>query len=231
MCSLSYVCHRYALNYKGLPLKTEWIEYPDIADLYPKLGIKATAQKGGKPYYTLPVIHDPNTGSTISESAAIVKYLDKTYPQTPVLFPKGTDAFQAIFVRWCGVEVSNNVHDVVVAAVWKILPERSQVFFRTTREANHGKKLEDILGEEEWRATEEGFRRLDKFLAVNGAGADELVMGDQVCFADIQIASILVWAKRSLGEDSEAWKRICSWNGGKWKRIADRFAKYEIVDI
>ena len=213
-------------------MKTEWIEYPDIAGLYPKLGIEATSRRAnGDPYYTLPVIHDPNTGATISESFAIAQYLDKTYPQTPVLIPKGTAAFHAAFIRWYGFNVSNHVHDIAVAAVCKILPERSAEFFRTTREANHGKKLEDVLGDTEWQAAETGFTQLNKFLSANGAGADELVMGDQVSFADIQIASTLMWVKRSLGENSEEWKRVSGWNGGKWKRIVDRLSPYEVIDL
>ena len=88
-----------SLNYKGLLVKTIWVEYPDIESLYHKLNLEATSKSpDGGPLYTLPVIYDPSTGSTVSDSAAIAKYLDKTYPNTPVLFHKGTDAFQTAFL-------------------------------------------------------------------------------------------------------------------------------------
>ena len=105
-------------------------------------------------------------------------------------------------------------------------PRSGTVFF-----TRNGKKLEDVLGDEEWQAAEKGFTQLDKFFAANGPALDELVMGDQVSFADIQIASTLMWVKRSLGENSEEWKRVSGWNGGKWKRIVNRLSPYEVIDL
>ena len=79
-------------------------------------------------------------------------------------------------------------------------------------------------------AAEEGLGKLARWLDANGEGADELFMGDRICFADILVASTLVWAKVAFGEDSDEWKRISAWHGGKWKRVLDRLAKYEVVD-
>ena len=88
----------YALNYKGILLKTVWVEYPDIEALYHTLGIPAASTKpDGSPYYALPVIQDPSTQRIISDSWAIVKYLDEAYPDTPTLLPKGTLAFPRFF--------------------------------------------------------------------------------------------------------------------------------------
>jgi hypothetical protein len=82
------------LNYKGLAYKTEWIEYPDIADLCKKIGAEPTMiRKDGRPYYSLPVIQDPKTGAVISDSARIAEYLDETYPDTPKVFPAGALCF------------------------------------------------------------------------------------------------------------------------------------------
>ncbi|KIP07685.1 hypothetical protein PHLGIDRAFT_70589, partial [Phlebiopsis gigantea 11061_1 CR5-6] len=87
---------RYALNYKGLPHTTEWIEYPDIEDTLRALDAPHTSTwPDGRPYYTLPMIFDPNTQRRVVDSAAIAKYLDTAYPATPALFPAGTDALQA----------------------------------------------------------------------------------------------------------------------------------------
>lgn len=217
------------MNIKKLPLRTEWIEYPDIEALYHTLGIEATAKLDGKPYYTLPVIHDPHTNTTISESFAIVQYLDKTYPDTPTLLPRGTLAFHKAFVSVWG-PAHNAIHDLVVCAVWRCLNQRSQTYFRSTREEWEGKKLEDIAGEAEWSAAEGAFAKLDRCLGANGEGMDELVMGNEICFADLQIASALVWAQVSLGEHSPECERIWSWNGGKWKRLLQRFAQWQTVD-
>ncbi|KAI0682851.1 hypothetical protein BC835DRAFT_807562, partial [Cytidiella melzeri] len=57
---------RYALNYKGIPYRTEWVEYPDIEPLCKKIGGSATAKKeDGRDHYTLPMIYDPSTGEVV----------------------------------------------------------------------------------------------------------------------------------------------------------------------
>jgi Glutathione S-transferase, N-terminal domain len=76
---------RYSLNYKGLPFRTEWVEYPDIAGIYcnnePKVP-PTEISKDGSPYYSLPLIKDDTSGTPVfvAESFEIAKYLDKTYP-------------------------------------------------------------------------------------------------------------------------------------------------------
>ena len=175
------------------------------------------------------MIHDPSTDKTIPDSNAIVRYLDDTYPDTPVLIPKSTLVFHRAFMS-AFAPIHNSVWYLVVYAVHKCLNERSQVYFRTTREQEEGKKLEDICGEEEWRTAEAAFAKLDHWLSANEGGTEALVMGDDVCFADIAIASCLAWAKFSLGKHSDEWRRICSWNNGRWKRFSERFAEFEIVD-
>ncbi len=220
----------FALNYKGLPVKTEWVEYPDIKALYHKLGLEPTEKnRDGNPYYCLPVIHDPSTNTILSDSWTIVRYLEKTYPKTPTLLPKGTLALQ----KGC-LTGFNKAHgatfDLVVFPVWRILNKSSQIYFRSTREAFIGQKLEDICTEKSWQEAEKAWDQVAEWMKLNGEGLDDLVMGDRVCYVDLQIVSVLVWARNSLGEDSEEWKRICSWSGGKWKRYVESFAKYEVVD-
>lgn len=107
------------MNYKGLSYKTVWVEYPDIgkawsdpprlftggtdtdpaartAALAKKIGAKPTATVDGEPLYTVPIIHDPNTGSVVADSFYIAQYLDKQYPGQPTLIPQDTDAFQVM---------------------------------------------------------------------------------------------------------------------------------------
>ena len=43
--------------------------------------------------YTLPTIYEPNTKAVVSESVAIVRYVEKTFPDfKPTLVPSETDA-------------------------------------------------------------------------------------------------------------------------------------------
>jgi hypothetical protein len=85
------------LDFKGVPYKTEWVEWPNIKTVYEKHGIEATSfNPDGSPRYTMPVIHAPSTGITISDSFVIAKYLDKTHP-TPQIFPHHTQGLQEPF--------------------------------------------------------------------------------------------------------------------------------------
>lgn len=186
----------------------------------------------GSPLYTLPVIHDPMNGRTVVESSNIAKYLDATYPGTQVLFPKGTAALHEAF-RASHHAVHVATWALVCCPVWHRLNERSQVFYRSTREADEGKALEEIRTEKEWEVAQAAYEKLAAWLDANGDGQDaEWVMGTgTVCFADVRIASCLMWAKTALGEESHEWKRICGWNEGRWKRIADNFKQYAHVDL
>lgn len=41
-------------------------------------------------------------------------------------------------------------------------------------------------------------------------------MGTTISFADIVLASYSMWIRKILGEESEEWKDIISWNGSRW---------------
>lgn len=211
---------------KGLKHKTEWVEYPDIEDLYKKLGIPAVDKSNdGSPYYTLPIIHDPATNAIIADSYSIAKYLDETYPDTPVLLPKETLAFHEAFqTAWWRIQGA--IFTVVVYPVWSVLPPRSQEFFRTTREKPRGKQLEDICEESDWKTAERAFSMVGEWLDKNEEGKRDLVMGDRICFADLTILGALLWIYSSHGAESEGWKRVSGWNDGRWQAMVERAEKY-----
>ena len=48
------------------------------------------------------------------------------------------------------------------------------------------------------------------------------VMGDTVSWADFFLSAFLMFLmyfKTILGEDSEEWKEVASWNEGRWKDL------------
>ncbi|KAL5504851.1 hypothetical protein ACEPAH_7514 [Sanghuangporus vaninii] len=136
---------RISLNYKEVPYKTEWIEYPDIEPTLKKLGGAPTSKKDdGRDHYTLPAIHDSATGKFITDSTRIAEYLDATYPDKPLLFPPGS--------RHAAVAM---LEDVTLPTIFKLIPlllpgpayhpsEASVVYVRSTREKLFGKKLEKL---------------------------------------------------------------------------------------
>ncbi|KAG7443974.1 uncharacterized protein BT62DRAFT_934559 [Guyanagaster necrorhizus] len=225
---------RYVINYKGLPYRTEWVEFPHIEALYKKLGVQASATKadGITPHYTLPLLYDPSTGAFVSDSAAIVRYLDKIYPETPTVIPAGTDAFHYAFHEALVRSQSGALRKLVGIPATFLLNPVSEEYYRRTREANAfgGRKLEDVSpkGEDrkrEWARVKED---LGKVNAWYGKG-DRYVMGDTVSYADFTVSASILWIRTVCGADSEEWKDILTWHEGRWGTLVKDFEKYETV--
>ncbi|CAL1712297.1 unnamed protein product [Somion occarium] len=225
---------RYALAFKGLPFKTEWVEYPDIESVSKELGVNPTGtKKDGSPLYTLPLIYDPNTKTTVVDSLEIARYLDKAYPDAPALFPKNTRTLQTAFLAAIGAIVMGPLFTTIILATCNNLNPRSAEYFRSTREDLFGKKLEEHVpeggeGTKRWKETQEAFNKLASWLDANeGSGA--FVMGETISYADIDIASRLIWTKIVLGEDSNEWGRFKIWNDGRWDQFLKSLEKYEVL--
>ncbi|KAJ7904991.1 hypothetical protein B0H13DRAFT_2274571 [Mycena leptocephala] len=192
---------RYALNFKGLAYKTVWIEYPDIMDLCKLIGAEPTMiRKNGTPYYSLPVIQDPKTG----KKTFMVAYDAATEPLTSYIMP----------------------------AVAKILRPKSEEYFVRTREVSFGKKLVDMMPTGEahklaWKEVESGFGKVDRWLNEGPNEGAPFVMGDQISFSDFMIAGELQWCLKAFGEDSELWKDMMVWHGGRWAKLFNNLKKYE----
>jgi len=171
--------------------------------------------------YTLPVIFDPSTGKTVSESFEIAQYLDKTYPDKPIL-PKGTKALQAAFLdalRGC-VGVLGQFGLLLTCE--QLLNSKSEGYFREVRKNDilGGKTVDEVFprgerAKEEWKKLEAGFGKLDGWMNKE----DKFIMGDTVSFADFAIGGYLQWAKLGWGEESEQWKDLSTWNDGRWGKL------------
>ena len=220
------------MNLKGLKYKTTWVEFPDIEAVCKKIGAPATGKKAdGSDYYTLPVIYDPSTKAIIADSAPIAKYLDATYPDTPRLFPDGTDAFQALFSSLLVPSVMVPLLHILLSRINALLNPPSQAYFRGTREALFGKKLEEVGDESDWETLEAGLARIKASLDANGEGKGLLLMGDKITYSDIFLVSLLLWVRVTAGEESDDWKRITTLHDGTWAKYVAQFSPYEFVDL
>ncbi|KAK0430511.1 hypothetical protein EV421DRAFT_1721502, partial [Armillaria borealis] len=222
---------RYALNFKGIPYCTEWVEYPDIEGLYKAFGIPASATKKDRvtPYYTLPLLRDPSTGAIISESAAIVEYLDATYPDTPRVIPPRTRVLHTAFVAAFESQLKA-IGPFTKPGVSAILSPRSEAFFRKTREESVGVTVGDILPPGEHRASQlavvkDDLGKVDKWMTEGHT----FVMGETPTFADFTMSAWLFFLRICLGEDSPKWKELSSWHDGRWGKLVKNFEKYEAV--
>lgn len=220
---------RYALNYKGLPYQTVWVEHPELADLYKKNGVEACETRNGSPYYTLPLLHDASTGKFVSDSTAIAKYLEATYPDTPRLFPEGSLPILARF-RDELKDKLGNLRFFAYPKAYTILNPSSAEYFRRARELEFGKRLEDVppTGEErvkEWEKIKAGMGDVAGWMKKDG----KFFLGDTLCYADILAASYLMWVRVLFGKDSEEWANITTWQDGRWATFMKDMEKYETV--
>ena len=156
----------------------------------------------GKGYYSLPVIYDPKTKKYVVDSTEIVKYLDETYPDTPRLYPEGTGALQHAAGLLIVPPVLFPLLRLLLFPIHQLLNPKSQAYWRTTREAKFGKKLEEFDTEDDWKALESGLSTVKEILEQNGEGKDLLFTGSQVTQIDLQLAAILVFGKVVFGEES-----------------------------
>ena len=86
---------RRALNFKRLPFTTNFIDILSIASVRKGLNCAATRTlDDGSDYYTLPVLHDPSTNTTLGDTVDIANHLASAFPESgEALFPadaKGT---------------------------------------------------------------------------------------------------------------------------------------------
>ncbi|KAL0961290.1 hypothetical protein HGRIS_006250 [Hohenbuehelia grisea] len=222
---------RLALNYKKIPYVTVWVEFPDIEKVCKEIGAAPTRMAGGKEHYTLPVIQDPSTGSTISNSYDIANYLDKQYPDAPELFPPGTIALQLGFDD-AGRRALMAITSFSIPASHKLLNAASESHFRRTREAFYGKRLEDVppvgeAREEAWSKVREGFDRIDEWLQEGGGS---FVMGKTITYADLIVVASLLYLQRVFGEESAEWRDISRWNEGRWEGRLKALAEFQVED-
>ncbi|KAF8488921.1 hypothetical protein BU17DRAFT_72778 [Hysterangium stoloniferum] len=225
--SLNPLCMRIKaiLNYKGIPYRTEWVEYPDISATLRKIGAAPTSIKpDGSPDYTVPVISDPDhptedgSPNVISNSWKIAEYLDEMYPTSGVVFPRGTKSLQFLFDEHLSKSCIAIITPAFVIKTYHSLQDGSQAYFRQSRETLFKKKLEEISPEgseewnEAWKNVEKAFADLALILDKNGKDS-QFVLGDTISYEDFVLASVF-YATAILMP--EKWEEMKHWHGGRW---------------
>jgi glutathione S-transferase len=118
----------------------------------------------------------------------------------------------------------NGLYSIILPAAYARLNAASQPYY--------GKKLEEVspMGPERdshWKKLKDRLDVIDGWLAKVESG-QVYIAGDSLSFADIILASRLMWMKRVFGEDSQLWKDVSTWNEGRWDRILST-ERYETV--
>ncbi|KAF7322483.1 hypothetical protein HMN09_00026700 [Mycena chlorophos] len=226
---------RYALNFKGLEYTTKWLEYPEIEDACKAIGGKPTRNKpDGTPLYTLPMIHDLNTGAVITDSFEIAVYLDKTYPapEYPPLMPPNSGGFGLIaaFDAAMGPLLAE-VFPFAFPGTHALFNPPSADYFRREREPKLGMTLEEYLpppGSEyektQWAKVKASFGTIDGWIAAGGP-ENAFFGGHGPNYADFYVAAVLVWLSVVVSQDK--WADMKTWHGGRWAKLLDSLKEYE----
>ncbi|KAJ2912614.1 hypothetical protein MD484_g7806, partial [Candolleomyces efflorescens] len=235
---------RYTLDYKKIPYKVEWVEYPDLPTTLSSHGIGPGGRKpDGSSYYSVPSILDIDdaTGETkkaLSDSIEIAKYLDEAYPDTPKVLPQDTTDLEGV-VAFAGGFIMTwlPAFMIICRAMLPKLHPTSREFFRKVRAKDAQRfypgyeTLEDIPFSNDDK--EAAWKRFKESWIKNLAAHENLAQGKwflgegRVGFADFVIGGVLLWFKTMFGEDSEEWKDVAQWEGGKWAIFVEGLKDYQ----
>jgi glutathione S-transferase len=170
---------RMALAHKGLAYETRptpFTKIPEIAAGFSK---------------TVPVLDDD--GTLVRESFDIALHLERTFPDRPSLFGgPGGEAMARFVERWTQFGVQGPLMRLIVADIHSVLDDENQRYFRESREARLGARLEDVQAGREDRlaAFRETLRPLREMLAMQ-----PFIGGDGPLFPDYIVFGALQWAR------------------------------------
>lgn len=153
------------LNLKGIPYKTEWIEYPDIAPTLKSFGVPPTEEE---PPYTLPTIRI-GSDKYVMDSHKIAIEVEQLHPLPPLyldspMLPKVQELLKQGVSPLRGVLMPNIPRN--------LLNPRSAEYFEETRSVRFGMPLSQLEkeqgGESAWTAAEPAMKELGALLRAEG---------------------------------------------------------------
>jgi glutathione S-transferase len=126
---------RYALAHKGIPFETVYLGFTEIPTVF-----------GGK-FKTVPILE--HAGAALAESWDIAEYLDRAFPEQPLLFNTPAEHSLVRFVdTWFMNEVLRKMFRLYVKDVHDAARPEDRPYFRESREKNmKGKTLESFTAD------------------------------------------------------------------------------------
>jgi glutathione S-transferase len=200
-----------ALAHKGLDFRSIPTTFLEIAKV-----------EGGVSK-TVPVIRDGE--KVVADSFAIALYLDEAYQDRPTLFGgEGGKAMARFIERWSQTTLHPFLGAAALVDIYERQDNDNQVYFRESREARFGKKLEEVpagrdAGLAGFRASLEPLRNMLSYQPWIG--------GPSPLFPDYIVFGALQWVRvmspsRMLAEDdpvAEWFGRCLDLHGGLGRRV------------
>ncbi|KAM0323885.1 hypothetical protein ACHAQA_008466 [Verticillium albo-atrum] len=186
---------RLALNYKGIPYTTTWVEYPDVEPTLKGLGL-APQPEEIKPY-TIPAVVFPD-GTPVMNSRAIIDALEKRYPQPSLrVDDSATDTAYGL-VRETMLVLQGALIPNVAS---ECLNDASRPYFEETRREMFGMSLDEVRrlkgGEEVWEQARPVFAKVAARLRESEG---PFFLGETASYADFIYVGMLHFIRRTAGE-------------------------------
>lgn len=241
---------RLALNFKSLPYSTSWVALPDVEKVRRSLKVPPCRKfADGTDFFTLPIIEDSTTNSSVGDSFDIAVYLQNTYPNSGGdLFPPQT--LDYVFTHDSLVPLSEcsenefpeyakfnmNVDAAFTAHVQLTL--QGFPFDPATAETSKAEFVrragatcwEDfsLVGEAREK-TKDSFRNmlggLAKLFLRDTSGP--FILGTRASYADLMVGAWLRMMYATLPESE--WEEVRSWHEGLFGRLHDALEVYAEV--
>ncbi|WP_048647709.1 glutathione S-transferase family protein [Nitratireductor soli] len=201
----------FALAHKGL----EFTSVPT------RFGVVATIEDGASKI--VPVIRDGDR--VVADSFQIALYLEEAYPEGPTLFAgEGGKALSRFIEKWSIAALHTFIGPAILVDIHDRLDSPDQAYFRESREARFGCRLEEAAHGREARL--DAFRASLAPLRVT-LEKQPFLGGEGPLFADYVVAGALQWARVispfRLLDDADpvaAWfERCLDLHGGLGRRV------------
>ncbi|KAL2754211.1 hypothetical protein ACRALDRAFT_1070059 [Sodiomyces alcalophilus JCM 7366] len=195
---------RLALNFKGIPYETQWVEYPEIAPLFKSFGL--APQEGEITPYTIPAVRTPD-GKHIMNSVPIAQALETLKPEPSLHL---NDPVLERINGLTGETLMALVAVVLPPIPRDILNDASVPYFEETRAKVFGSPLAELEktkgGEPAWEAARPLFAKAGEELRkVPGP----FFLGETVSYADFVYVGLIEFIRRTKG--IEDYNRIVGW--------------------
>jgi glutathione S-transferase len=192
--------------------------------------------------YTVPVLHDSSTGKAISDSTRIIEYLHEAYPDTPRIIHPETKTLAVAYEHTVLKNVVLHIYATITPRVGSFMSPEDEIKYREMVNKNAGVDHTELVANKEvvegmWKKAEEGLTLLDgyfrmaklKFGPESEGVKGGFLEGSKPALADFSLGGFLIWMKHGLGETDEQWKRIESWNDGRWAKYLDAMKPYSEI--
>lgn len=190
---------RLTLEKLGLPFERVGVGFTEIRTI------------AGGQFATVPVLQDGEL--FIADSWNIADYLDERYAEGSLLGSACEKSMIRFVDRWCRHRLLQPLTRICVLDILSRLRPADQAYFRQSREARLGARLEQVVAERAGRIV--AFRHELEPLR-SGLSEAPFVGGDEPGYADFIAAAALIWAgsvctTRLLEQDDPvlAWFERC----------------------